>query len=695
MANAEIRAEHLSRLAYVYVRQSSAYQKEHNLESQRCQYQLAEKARTLGFKDVRVIDEDLGVSGGVASDRSGFKKLVAEVGLNRVGIVFGLEVSRFARNNRDWYHLIDLCALFNTLIADQDGVYHPSDPNDRMVLGLKGTMSEVELNLMKTRLHQGAQNKARRGELIYRLPVGFVKNEDGKIEKVPDLRIRKSVEQVFEKFREYGSVRQTFLWFVREQISFPSIDYGRYGVEVVWKRPVYGTIYDVLKNPFYAGAYVYGRRKSKTYLEGMEIRKSKGHALPMEEWKILIRDNHPGYIGWEEYEKNQEILKENNARMGGLVRGAILKGSGLLAGLLRCKRCGRKLLISYGGKRSQVPRYACNSARIHRGEDDCISFGGERVDQAINKAVLEVVEPLAIAASLKAIEEFHKGIEEQGRLIELELENAEYEAERAYRQYNKADPENRLVCRELEKKWNECLRQVEEIKEKLMAPRQQIQPISEEEKQEVMRLSDDLPKLWNASSTSNEMRKRIIRTVIKEIVCDVDEDKQMIVLDVHWEGGVHTKVEVKRKKTGEHSNCTDKSIVELVSQLSRQLPDKSIAPILNRLKLKTGVGNNWTADRVKSLRSHNRITAYSPSEEDAFLTLAQAAERLGICAQSVKILIDRKVIEATQVVPYAPWTIQKQELEKDEVKMAVKGIKEGINRRNQCSRCENQIELFQ
>jgi hypothetical protein len=228
-----------------------------------------------------------------------------------------------------------------------------------------------------------------------------------------------------------------------------------------------------------------------------------------------------------------------------------------------------------------------------------------------------------------------------------------------------------------------------------MAPRQQIQPISEEEKQEVMRLSDDLPKLWNASSTSNEMRKRIIRTVIKEIVCDVDEDKQMIVLDVHWEGGVHTKVEVKRKKTGEHSNCTDKSIVELVSQLARQLPDKSIAPILNRLKLKTGVGNNWTADRVKSLRSHNRITAYSPSEEDAFLTLAQAAERLGICAQSVKILIDRKVIEAEQVVPYAPWTIQKQELEKDEVKMAVKGIKEGINRRNQCSRCENQIDLFQ
>jgi DNA invertase Pin-like site-specific DNA recombinase len=654
-----------------------------------------EKARTLGFKDVRVIDEDLGVSGGVASDRSGFKKLVAEVSLNRVGIVFGLEVSRFARNNRDWYHLIDLCALFDTLIADQDGVYHPSDPNDRMVLGLKGTMSEVELNLIKSRLHQGAQNKALRGELIYRLPVGLVKNEDGKIEKVPDLRIQKSVEQVFEKFREYGSVRQAFLWFVQEQISFPSVDYGRYGMEVVWKRPVYGTIYDVLKNPFYAGAYVYGRRESRTHVEGMEIKKSKGHALPMEEWKILIRENHPGYISWEEYEKNQEILKENNARMGGLARGAILKGSGLLAGLLRCKRCGRKLLVSYGGKRSRVPRYACSSARIHRGEDECISFGGERVDRAINKAVLEVVEPLAIVASLKAIEDFHKGIEEQGRLIELDLENAEYEAERAYRQYNKADPENRLVCRELEKKWNDGLKRVEGIKEKLMASREPIQPISEEEKREVMRLSDDLPKLWNAPSTSNEMRKRIIRTVIHEIVCDVDEDKQLVVLDVHWEGGVHTKLEVKRKKSGEHSNCTDKSVVELVRQLVRQLPDKSIAPILNRLKLKTGVGNHWTADRVKSLRSYNGIPAYSPGGEDAFLNLAQAAERLGICAQSVKTLIDRKVIEAQQVVPYAPWTIQKQELAKDKVKIAVMGIKEGANRRNQYSRCENQIKLFQ
>jgi DNA invertase Pin-like site-specific DNA recombinase len=695
MSNVEIRNEHLCRTAYVYIRQSTPYQKEHNLESQRRQYQLVDKARALGFKDVQVIDEDLGLSGGVGTERSGFKKLVAEVSLNRVGIVFGLEVSRFARNNREWYHLLDLCALFDTLIADQEGIYHPGNPNDRMVLGLKGTMSEVELNLIKSRLHQGAENKAKRGELIYRLPVGLVKTDGDKIEKDPDLRIQKSIEQVFEKFRRCHSVRQTFLWFIQEQVPFPSITYGRYGAEVIWKRPVYRSIYDVLKNPFYAGAYVYGRRESRTHVEGTEIRKSKGHALEMRDWKTLIKDHHAGYISWEEYERNQGILKDNNARMAGMNLGAVLKGNGLLAGLLRCKRCGRKLSVSYGGRRKMVPRYLCSTGRIHRGEDDCIAFGGERVDKTVNKAVLEVVEPLAINASLKAIEELNRGIEEQRKLIELELENAEYEAGRAYRQYNKADPENRLVCRELEKKWNLCLESVEAIRGRLNALTAPLRPLSEEEKQELMQLSENLPKVWNAPSTTNEMRKRVIRTLVKEIVCDIDEEKHVVVLDIHWEGGVHTNLQVKKNRTGERNNCTDKSIVDLVAQLARQLPDKSIAPVLNKLKLKTGAGNTWKADRVKSLRSHNRIAAYSSNGEDAIITLEQAAERLGVCAWSVKKLISSKLIKAEQVVPYAPWAIPAQELNHDEVKIAIKRIREGQNRRDQYSRCEGQIGLFQ
>jgi len=692
MGNAEIRENHLSRIAYVYIRQSTQYQTEHNLESQRRQYQLVEKAKVLGFRDVRVIDEDLGLSGGSASERSGFKRLVAEVSLNKVGIILGLEVSRFARNNSDWYHLLDLCALFDTLIADQDGVYHPNHPNDRMVLGLKGTMSEVEIGLIKSRMLEGAKHKAKRGELLYRLPVGLVKTEDQKIEKDPDLRVQKTIEHVFMKFRECHSVRQTFLWFVQEKIPFPTIEYGRYGKETIWKLPVYGTIWQVLKNPFYAGAYVYGRRETRTHLEGMEIKKTPGHSLRMEDWKVLIKDNHPGYISWEEYERNQETLKENDAKAGSLSRGAILKGNGLLAGLLRCKRCGRKLVVSYGGKRHNVPRYSCCIARIHKGEKDCITFGGMRVDGAVSEEVLKVVDPLALEASLKAMGDLNKGIEEDRKLIELEVKSAEYEAERAYRQYNKADPENRLVCSELERKWNLCLERVEKIKEKLNLLREPIKPLSEKERHELLELSYDLPRLWNSPSTTNELRKRIIRAVVKEIVCDVVEENHSILLTIHWEGGIHTELEVKKNKTGEHTKSTDKSIVELVRELSKMLSDKAIAPILNRLKLKTGCGNNWTADRVKWLRNHNGIKPCIKDEE--IVTLQQAAERLGICSQSVRGLIEKQILTGNQIVPCAPWVIPLGELEKDEVKRAAEDIKNRKNQRNQYSRCETQLGLF-
>jgi DNA invertase Pin-like site-specific DNA recombinase len=694
MGSSKIKDTHLARIAYIYIRQSTAYQAEHNLESQRRQYQLVEKAKAMGFLDVRVIDEDLGLSGGLSSNRSGFKRLVAEVGLNKVGIVLGLEVSRFARNNRDWYQLIDLCALFDTLIADQDGVYHPGHPNDRMVLGLKGTMSEVEINVLKSRMLEGAKNKAKRGELIYRLPVGLVKTDGNKIEKDPDIRVQKSIEQVFSKFRECQSIRQSFLWFLQEQLSFPSLIYGCYGVEKIWKRPVYGTIASVLKNPFYAGAYVYGRRESRTHLEGGEIKKTKGHLLEPQDWEVLLKDNHPGYISWEEYENNQEVISGNNARMAGLSRGAILGGSGLLGGLLRCKRCGRKLVVSYGGKQSSAARYSCCAGRIRRGEKDCIAFGGMRVDQAVSQAVLKVVEPFAIAASLKTADKMNAGIEEQHRLVELELESAQYEAQRAYRQYNKVDPENRLVCMELEKKWNNCLDRVERIKEKLSSLKKPAAPLTMKEKQDLFTLSSDLKKLWESPSTTNELRKRLVRTVLKEIICDVDEANHQILLTMHWEGGIHTELKVKRNRTGEHTRCTDKSIVELIRQLAKQLPDKSMAPVLNRLKLKTGAGNTWTRDRVKTLRNYHQIAPYSKNGETGMLSLRQAAEKLGICDQSVRSLIKQRIIEAEQVVFCAPWAIAAKELEKEEVKTAVKRIKSGSNRKKLYSRIEGQLEIF-
>lgn len=697
MGNDKIGDHHLSRIAYVYVRQSTQYQVTHNLESKQRQYQLTERAKELGFQKIRVIDEDLGVSGTSTAERAGFEKLVAEVSLNKVGIVLGLELSRFARNNRDLYHLIDLCALFDTLIADQDGIYHPGLPNDRMVLGLKGTMSEVEINLIKQRMLEGAKNKARRGELIYRLPEGLIKTEGDKIEKDPNERVRKTIDQVFLKFRETHSVRQTFLWFVQEDILFPVTKYGKFGKTRVWKRPTYGRIYEVLKNPFYSGAYVYGRRETRSMLEGDRVKKSKGHTKGMEDWQIIIEDNHEGYITWDEYQKNQTVMEKNSAKSHKWgSQGPSLEGGSLLAGLLRCKRCGRKLSVAYGGKNSTVPRYSCSKVRITNGEEkDCMAFGGMRLDGAVADEVLKVVEPLALEASVKAIEDVNKGIDEENKLLELELQNAEYEAERAYRQYDKTDPENRLVSAQLEKKWNDCLERCEDIKKRLNNKKKPCPPLSAQDKKEILDLSSDLPKLWNSSSITNKMRKRIVRTVIKEIMCDVDEDKFMILMDIHWEGGAHTHLEVKKNKTGVHRNTTNKSVVEIIRELSLILPDKAISPILNRLKIKTGAGNSWTRDRVRWIRNRHGIKSFSEADKRNFVTLNYAAEKLGVCAQSLRNLIDRQVLDARQTVPCAPWIIRKEELEKKEVKLAVSRIKNGFNHRNQYSRCSKQMEFFQ
>jgi len=315
-----------------------------------------------------------------------------------------------------------------------------------------------------------------------------------------------------------------------------------------------------------------------------------------------------------------------------------------------------------------------------------------RIDGAVSEEVLKVVDSFAVEASLKAMEDLNKGIKENRKLIELELKSAEYEAERAYRQYNKIDPENRLVCSELERKWNLCLGRVEKIKEKLNSFKEPIKPLTEKERHELSELSYDLPRLWNSPSTTNELRKRIIRTVVKEIVCDVDEKNHSILLTIHWEGGIHTTLEVKKNKTGEHTKSTDKSIVELVKELSKMLTDKAIAPILNRLKLKTGCGNNWTEDRVRALRNHNGIKPCAKDKE--IVTLQQAAERLGICSQSVRGLIEKRIISGNQIVPCAPWTIPLGELEKDEVNRAAEEIKNRKNQRNQYPRCETQLELL-
>lgn len=691
MTSEKVQAHHVARLAYVYIRQSTAHQVANNRESQSRQYQLVDHAKALGFPDVRVIDEDLGLSGAQGSERNGFERLVAEVSMNRVGLVLGLEVSRLARNNRDWYHLLDFCALFDTLIADQDGIYNPRDPNDRMLLGLKGTISEVELNLIKGRMLEGARNKAQRGELIYRLPVGYEQTAQSQIEKHPDLRVQQVISQAFVRFRECRSIRQTLLWFVQEEIDFPSIEYDPLGKRVVWKRPVYNTLYHVLTNPTYAGAYVYGRHQTYSDVEAGKIKKRR-RLVDRKDWKVVIKGHHPGYIDWDEFERNQALIAANAKRYGEGVRGPVLKGNGLLAGLLRCRRCGHKLDVAYGGKGGKVPQYVCRRNRITHGGGDCLSFGGLRLDQAVGREVLKVAEPLALQAALEAIDEHDRADDEQRKLLELELQSAEYEAQRAYRQYDRVDPENRLVCAQLEAKWNSALQRCEQVREKLRLQPTRKPPLDASEKQALLALADDLPALWNAQTTTTEMRKQVVRTVVEEAICDVDDDNAWVLLEIHWVGGVHTQLRVKKNRIGQHRYCTDQSTEELIRKLATQMPDTAIAPLLNRLKVKTGKGHAWTRDRVRSFRGDHRIPVYSGQSGDLF-TLEVAAERLGVCAQSVRGLINDTVISASQIVTGAPWMIPASELDKKEVRDAIERIKRRANRKS--PRCENQLEIFE
>lgn len=690
----KITANHRIRIAYVYVRQSSPHQVQHNLESQQLQYALADKARQWGFADVRIIDDDLGVSAAESNKRAGFQKLVTEVSLRHVGMILAREVSRLARNNADWYQLLDLCGIFDTLIADQDGVYHPSHPNDRMILGLKGTMSEVELTVLKSRMLEGARNKAKRGELIYRLPIGLVSTA-GRIEKDPDLRIQAAVEQVFSKFRETQSIRQTLLWFIQEGIAFPRVEYARGEPQTVWKPPNYSLFNSIMRNPYYAGAYVYGRRRTRTEVRDLHVRKTKGHALPMAEWRVIIKDHHPGYIGWEEYEKNLSAIADNLRKHGRSSRGPVLGGRGLLSGLLRCKRCGRKLSVAYGGKAGTVPMYMCSGDRTQNGGAYCLYFGGLRMDQMVCQEVLRVVEPTAMDAAFRAVEDLNHESEKRLGLLRLELQQAEYEADRVFRQYNRADPENRLVAVTLEANWNRKLEQVEAVKQRIVQAQMEIRPLSAEQKQSLLRLADDLPRIWNAGSTTVEIRKRIIRAVLEEAVVDVDEKRVKIVLDLHWKGGVHTHLEVRKNRTGEHRYCTDQQVVDLVRQLASQLPDTAIVPILNKLGYKTGRGNAWTADRVRSLRSSHSIAVFDPNAPRTWVTLQQAARRLGICDQSVRNLIREGVVAAQQIITGAPWRIDSEELDKETVLQAAAAIAHKRPPRWRVSSRKNQLSIFQ
>jgi excisionase family DNA binding protein len=667
----KITPDHLARSAYVYIRQSTADQLLHNAESRRRQYALQERARQLGWADVVVIDHDLGRSGSGVS-RPGFERLLAAICEGRVGAVFAIEASRLARNGRDWHTLIEFCGLVGTLLVDEDGVYEPRHPNDRLLLGIKGTMSELELSLLRQRSLEALKQKARRGELFLTVAIGYVKVRHNRIEKDPDRRIREALDLVFRKFAEVQSIRQVHLWLRHERISLPAVTYTvQDGRSIVWKLPVYNTVHHILTNPIYAGAYVFGRTGSRVTLEVGRKRVVRGFRKARAEWQVLLRDHHEGYLSWAEYERNQRLIADNANGKGFPVRGAVRRGETLLAGLLRCGRCGRKLHVAYSGTRGDVGRYHCRGALLNHGTAPCISFGSLRVDQAVGAEIIRLLQPLGVEAAVKAIEARRRQADEKRRQAALALEQARFEAGRARRQYDAVDPDNRLVAAELERRWNDALGTTRDLERELDAlTRCQPIALTDAERQRLMQMGADLEAAWHHPSATTATRKRIVRAVLHEIVARVEADRIHLVL--HWQGGDHTELRVKKNRTGQHRWSTDAQTEALIRVLARTMPDKAIAALLNRAGKRTGRHNGWTQARVCTFRNQHGIAVYRHGEraERGEVTLQEAAARLEVSPMSVLRLIRAGTLPAEQLCKGAPWVIKRTDVEKPEVARA-------------------------
>ena len=678
----KIRPEHLRRTAFVYVRQSSGSQVRHHRESRRRQYALADRARELGFAKTVVIDEDQGRSGSGMQDRPGFGRLLTAVCEGEAGAVFALEASRLARNNRDWYHLIDLCALTEALILDGDGVYDPRQINDRLLLGLKGSMAEFELGLLRQRAREAFEQKIKRGHAMWELPVGFVRTDEDRIEKIPDRQVQEALQGVFEKFAELGSARQAMLWYRDQRIPLPEVLPGTGGREVVWRLPSAHRLYQIVRNPIYGGALVYGRTSTKTaVVDGRPRKISSRQRKQQEEWSVLILNNHPGYTSWDEYLRNQRILESNLARLGGTTPDAARSGPALLAGLLRCGRCGRKMSVVYSGRGGRVPRYACSGGRTDRGSAACLSLGGVSIEAAVASQVLEAVQPAGIEAATIAVRQSSDAHGKKRHSLELALEKARYEVRRAQRQYDAADPENRLVAGELEARWNQALLRVSELEDELATLETTRTDLTAEQTQLLFRLADDLPTLWRHPAGSPETKKRILRTVLHEIVVDTDEEKGEHVLHLHWQGGVHTMVRVARNTPGKHRVRTDQAALDLIRELSKVCSDQAIAATLNRLGCRTAAGKTWRVHSVYHVRSYYRLPNHH--NDGCWLTIEQAAKELGVSHTVIRRLIREDTLPATQVVESTPWIISRQDLSLPRVQCEAAGVRSGRQLRRQ------------
>ncbi len=601
MTTAKIQSTHCDRIAFVYVRQSTPLQVIENRESTERQYHLRERAIELGWPSsrVEVIDEDQGRSGSTAAHRTGFQRLAAEVVLGKVGIVLMLEASRLARNNSDWYRLIEICGVSGTLIADESAVYNPREPNDRLLLGVKGTLSEAELFTLRTRLYEGRWNKARKGLLHFPLPVGYVQTATNNWTLDPDTHVRERLDYVFDSFRRHGVVRAVVRALKEQGLELPMRVTAKEGYgSLVWKTPTLSAVIRILHNPAYAGAYVYGRWEYLSDRRSPKTGKASAHSRSMAQWPVKIPEHHPAYVRWEEFVKNQEQLRENWSHEGN--RGVPREGRALLQGIVYCGVCGRRMSVQdRTAKEHRSPSYVCGRGYQDGDEKTCQCMTSRPVDAAVVEALLAAVSPISLRVATQVLDQVEQDLIAQRRQRELQLEQARYEARLAQRQYDAVDPSNRLVAGELERRWNEKLERVAQLERTYAhAERDAEWNLTAEERAAITELSRDLPAIWSAETTTNQERKQLLRMAIESVQLDGIRQAGQIEVQIRWRSGAVTCVHVKRAAPGEGSLKTPRQAVSRIHEMAQLRTYAEIASVLNRAGLRSAFGRRFTSQHV-------------------------------------------------------------------------------------------------
>jgi len=689
----KIKPEHLARKAIVYLRQSTERQVRQNQESQRLQYDLGERMHALGWSEVEIIGHDLGASAAIgAARREGFERVLSSVALGEVGIVVSREVSRLSRTDKDWCRLVEVCQIFGTLIGDEQQVYDLNYLDDQLVLGIKGTLSVVELKVLRQRLQAGQESKARRGELFKRLPIGYARDGLGNVVLHPDQRLRDAIHLVFAKFRELWSVRQSFQWFRDHDVELPANPIR--GTRIIWKIPSQSLIRDVLRNPFYAGAYVWGRRPVETVLVEGRLEKRQGAPRRATECRVFLPDHHPAYVDWATYEENQRMIRRNSVTWeGDEAMAAIRAGQGLLVGLLRCGHCGRKLHVRYWGGRGTHARYLCKGDYDDGGQY-CIGFGGALVDRRLSQELLHVISRLGIDASLRAIEELSVGDAAQRAALASQLEQLEYEAQKAFEQYDTVDARNRLAAAELERRWNEKLEERQTVKERLGLLDEKRYALSSEEEARIRWMGENFSDIWHSDHCPPTLKKMIVRTAIEEIIVRNDAEKKTLHFTIHWKGGAHTQLEMERPRSATET-ATPLEALEIIRRMAVRHGDDQIASVLNRHGYCTGKGKRWNQNRVATARHNYSIAGQKRARPDPEqVSLSEAARVCGVSHRTIERLVEAGLLKQNQTAPRAPWAIRRADLDAEPVRSIIERLHRTgkLNLQGGCA--EGQSQLF-